>query len=106
MVPSPLREGVLKLEFEGIGEAIDPNLDAKVSTFGDRALGSYVMVERTVRAVRSIPRASSVSSGIGVGGVGVRGGAGMGRLDAIAAVKCTQGSMRRSAEIAGRLLKL
>jgi hypothetical protein len=48
-----------------------------------------------------MPRPSSGSSGIGVGGVGVRGGAGMGRLEAIAAVRWPQRGRRRSAEHRG-----
>lgn len=41
----------------------------------------------------SIPRPVGGSSGIGVGGVGVRGGAGMGRLEAIAEVVKSQSTM-------------
>jgi hypothetical protein len=53
---------------------------------GDKALGSNASVERTMPDAPLIPRPVSCSSGIGVGGVGVRGGAGMGRLEAIVAL--------------------
>jgi hypothetical protein len=86
IVPSVPSEGVLNPTEDGIGEAMEPNDPGNVSTIGDKALGSKTSDERTVRLVPSIPRPSSGSSGIGVGGVGVRGGAGMGRLEAIAAV--------------------
>jgi len=67
-------------------EFIDPNraLPGNTSFIGESALGSKVIVERTVCGMPSIPRAAFSSSGIGVGGVGVRGGAGIGRLEAIA----------------------
>jgi hypothetical protein len=84
------KEGVFNPVDGGIGDAIDPKRPEMLSTAGDRALGSKLIVERTVWAVPSIPSPSSVSSGIGVGGVGVRGGAGIGRLDAIAAVGRSQ----------------
>jgi hypothetical protein len=84
--PSLPIEGVLKPADDGIGDPIDPKRPGNVSIIGDKALGSKVIVERTVCCVPSIPKPSSGSSGIGVGGVGVRGGAGIGRLDAIAAV--------------------
>jgi hypothetical protein len=78
---------VLNPADDGIGEAIAPNRPPEnESTTGDKALGSKVMVERTVWWVPPIPSPSSGSSVIGVGGVGVRGGAGIGSLDAIAAV--------------------
>jgi hypothetical protein len=44
------------------------------------------MVELNDRGPPPIPRSSSGSSGIGVGGVGVRGGAGIGRLEAITTI--------------------
>lgn len=91
--PSPPREGVLEPVDVSIGEAIAPNRPEKVSTIGDNALGSKVIVERTVCSVPPIPSPSSDSSGIGVGGVGVRGGAGIGRLEAIAAVWQPQGDI-------------
>ena len=78
-----LKVGVLA--DEDIGEPIDPKRPGKASVMGDKALGSNVTVECTVPLAPSIPRpdSASCSSGIGVGGVGVRGGAGMGRLEAI-----------------------
>jgi hypothetical protein len=86
IVPSPPNEDVLKPVDDGIDEVMEPKRPEKVSTIGDKELGSKRSVECTVRLVPSILRPSSGSSGIGVGGVGVRGGAGMGRLEAIAAV--------------------
>lgn len=75
---------------EDIGEPIDPKREGKESVMGDRELGSKVIVERTVREMPLMPSppisASCSSSLIGVGGVGVRGGAGMGRLEAIVAL--------------------
>ena len=82
-LPSLLNAGLATLAGEFIEEFIDPKRVGKVSIIGDKALGSNVMVERTVRETPSIPRLLSCSSGIGVGGVGVRGGAGIGRLKAI-----------------------
>jgi hypothetical protein len=52
---------------------------------GDKVFGSNVMVECNVRDL-SPPMLYSGSSGIGVGGVGVLGGAGIGRCDAMAAI--------------------
>lgn len=68
----------------GIGEPIEPNR-GKVSVFGERALGLNVRVELTVCGMPLTPRPSG-SSGIGVGGVGVRGGAGMGSCEAMIAI--------------------
>lgn len=54
---------------------------------GDKVLGSKVMFELAYCFdTPSIPRPPSSSSAIGVGGEGVRGGAGIGRLEAISAV--------------------
>ena len=71
---------------EFIEEFMDPKraLPGKVSVIGDKAFGSNVIVESTVCGAPSIPRDASSSPGMGVGGVGVRGGAGIGRLEAIA----------------------
>jgi hypothetical protein len=67
----------------GIGEPIEPKR-GKESVFGERALGLNVRVEETVWTPFT-PKPSG-SSGMGVGGVGVRGGAGMGRWEAMIAV--------------------
>ena len=84
--PASLNAGLSPLPVEDRGEAIEPNRPEKVSVMGERELGSKVIVERTVRETPSIPRPEVLcSSTTGVGGVGVRGGAGMGRLEAIAA---------------------
>lgn len=57
---------------------------------GSRELGSKLIVERTVASPPPppSPQLDSSSSGRGVGGVGVLGGAGIGRLEAIVAVRC------------------
>lgn len=77
---------------------MDPNRVEKVATVGDREFASKKTFECIALGPPSIPRPSSVSSGIGVGGVGVRGGAGIGRLEAIADVYRLRMGMRRSAE--------
>jgi len=71
---------------ELIEEFIDPKcaLPGNVSVRGDNELGSNVIVESTVRPSPNGCGVSSSSPGRGVGGVGVRGGAGIGRLEAIA----------------------
>lgn len=71
---------------EPIEEFIDPYraLPGNVSTMGDKELGSKMTVDRTLRPTPSMPRAVSSSSVLGVGGVGVRGAAGIGRLEAMA----------------------
>jgi len=74
---------------------IEPSLalPGEASSTGDSVLGSKKMEDRTVRGMPLIPRpASSSSSGRGVGGVGVRGGRGMGRLEAISASKQSEES--------------
>lgn len=87
-LPLVLNEGIAGLlrllPDEGSGDAIEPNRPGNISAIGDKELGFQVRVECTVRPT-SIPIPSG-SSGIGVGGVGVRGGAGMGKLEAIVAV--------------------
>lgn len=70
---------------DGNAESIDPNL-GKVALIGEREFPSKLSVEITVWEIPLIPSPEGGSSGIGVGGVGVRGGAGMGRLEAIAVV--------------------
>lgn len=84
-----LRAGLVTLAGEFILVSKEPKRDGNVSVIGDSELGSNVMVESTVRPtppVPSPPPSCVSSSGMGVGGVGVRGGAGIGRLEAIAAV--------------------
>lgn len=77
----------MTLAGELIDEFMEPKRPENVSVIGDRELESKVIVEYTVRSTPPIPSPPSCcSSGIGVGGVGVRGGAGMGRLEAIAAI--------------------
>jgi hypothetical protein len=97
IVPS-LKAGV-RLADDGIGDPIKPKRPGNTSVIGDKALGSYVMVEFNARGPPPIPRPSSGSSGIGVGGVGVRGGAGIGRLEAIVAAYQPRGTMREPAEV-------
>jgi hypothetical protein len=82
---------------DGNGEFMDPNFEGKVALVGDKELELKKTFEWIVRGPPSIPRSSSVSSGIGVGGVGVLGGAGIGRLEAIANVYCLRMGIRRSA---------
>jgi len=90
-VPSAPKEG-LKFVEGGIGELMEPNRVGKVSAMGERAFGSKEVFDCTVRETPSIPGPpSSCSPGIGVGGVGVRGGAGIGRLEAIEAVVSVSG---------------
>ncbi len=100
-VDSELNDGVPRPAEDGIGDAIDPKRLGKVSLRVERELESKVIVEWSVRGPPLIPRPSSGSSGIGVGGVGVRGGAGIGRLEAIAAVYGSRRSMCR-----GRIVRL
>lgn len=78
--PSELSVGVGKPDEEGE----PPNRPGKTSLMGDNVFGSNCMFEYSVRD--AFPMPSSGSSGIGVGGVGVLGGAGIGRCDAIAAI--------------------
>jgi hypothetical protein len=85
IVPS-FKEGVDGIADAGIGDPIDPKRPGNTSVIGDKELGSKLIEETSVRREPTIPRPSSGSSGIGVGGVGVRGGAGIGRLEAIVAV--------------------
>lgn len=80
--PSEVRVGVGNPE-EEMGEP--PYRPGKTSLIGDKVFGSNVIVECNVRDL-SPPMLYSGSSGIGVGGVGVLGGAGIGRWDAIAAI--------------------
>lgn len=73
---------------ESIGELIDPNRPRDASVIGYRALGSKETEERTDRRPLLIPSSpdrsvATGSSEIGEGGVGVRGGAGIGRLEAM-----------------------
>ena len=77
-----LDAGVRILAGEFIEEFIEPKRPEKVSVIGDRESGSKVIVECTVLSAPPIP-SPWCSSGMGVGGVGVRGGAGIGRLEAI-----------------------
>ena len=98
-IPPSLSAGLLMLAGEFIDEFMDPNRFGKVSMIGDKALGSKVMVERTVLETPSIPSPLSCSSGIGVGGVGVRGGAGIGRLEAIVAVYVPRGIIRSCGDL-------
>lgn len=76
--PSELSVGVGNPE-EDMGEP--PNLPGKTSLMGDNVFGSNCMVEYNVRDPS--PTLYSGSSGIGVGGVGVLGGAGIGRCEAM-----------------------
>jgi hypothetical protein len=82
------------------GEFIEPKCEGKVSIIGERELGSKVAVESTVRPTPPIPNplpsCTPSSSGVGVGGVGVRGGAGIGKLDAMAALYQVRGIMSNS----------
>lgn len=82
--PLLLRVGLRMLAGEGIAESIDPNRPGKFALSGERALVSKVMVEVAVCGMPLILKPDGSSSGLGVGGVGVRGGAGIGRLEAIA----------------------
>jgi hypothetical protein len=79
-----LNAGLVARAGESIDEFIVPKraLAGKNSFIGDNESGSKEVVKCKVRGSR---RAAS-SSSIGVGGVGVRGGAGIGRLEAIGAV--------------------
>lgn len=104
MLPLPsLIAGLTELAGEFMEEFIAPKRadPGKNSDIGDNAAGSKVIVERIVRGTPSIPSGDWVSSSsrVGVGGVGVRGGAGTGRLEAIATVYRPRGSMRRSARM-------
>jgi hypothetical protein len=108
-LPVPLLSKVSKVSKDGvaglpillpddfIGDVIDPNRPENVSVFGDSVFGSQETVEYTVRSAPPIPNPSG-SSGSGVGGVGVRGGAGIGRLEAIVADYRFLKSMGRSAD--------
>lgn len=109
-VPSPLSRGETPAEEspveerpaeEGIGEFIAPNRGEKVSEEeGERALRSRNnrLGGGAARDAPSIPNpdapnwAPYCSSGVGDGGVGVRGGAGMGNPDAIVAI-CEDGGI-------------
>lgn len=71
---------------DGIGVLIEPNREGKVADTGDRALESKYIEECIVRDPPSMPKPSSGSSGIGVGGVGVLGGRGIGRWPAILSI--------------------
>ena len=103
MVPSEVMRGDTPAEGrpadespaeDGIGEPIDPNRGEKVSELGERALRSK---ERcgggAARDPPSIPNPGPGApysylgspSGVGDGGVGVRGGAGIGILEAMVA---------------------
>jgi hypothetical protein len=105
-VPSAPKEG-LKFVEGGIGELMEPNRVGKVSAMGERAFGSKEVFECTVRETPSIPSPpSSCSPGIGVGGVGVRGGAGIGRLEAIEAVVSISGYHQRVCERVWKVLWL
>jgi hypothetical protein len=96
-----LSAGLRTLAGEFIEEFIEPKCPGKVSVIGDREFGSKVIDECTVRSTPPIPSPppSCCSSGIGVGGVGVRGGAGIGRLEAISAAYGARGIMRASAKV-------
>jgi hypothetical protein len=103
MVLSGANTGVRPVD--GIGEAIDPNLDEKVAAVGDNVFGSKLMLEFMVRGPPSIPRPSSGSSGIGVGGVGVLGGAGIGRREAMAGIYRLWNGMREGFEDRGTSMR-
>ena len=84
-----LNVGLVKLAGELEVDRIEPKRVGKVSVMGEREFGSKLKVESTVPPTPPIPSPapSCISSpGMGVGGVGVRGGSGTGRLDAIAVV--------------------
>ena len=82
-VPSLFVEAELLAAGDGIVESIEPNRPGNVAIMGESAFGSKETVELIIwgRPLMFKPEASS--SGIGVGGVGVLGGAGIGRLEAM-----------------------
>ena len=99
IMASLLSAGLALLAGEGIVEFMDPKRLEKTSNVGDKALRSMVMVEFMLLETPSIPRPLSFSSGIGVGGLGVRGGAGIGRLEAIIIFYMLRGIMRSFADL-------
>ncbi len=69
---------------EAIGDPIEPKLlNGNVAVIGESAFVSKEMLELTIWFAPLISNVSLLS-GMGVGGVGVRGGAGIGRLEAMA----------------------
>jgi hypothetical protein len=84
-VPSLFVEAELLAAGDGIVESIEPNRPGNAPVIGERALGSKVTVELTIWGRPLIFKPEWSSSGMGVGGVGVLGGAGIGRLEAMAA---------------------
>lgn len=96
-------EGVLLAPEAGDGrvESIDPKRPGNVPAIGDRELASKVTEEWTIWGRPLIFKPDS-SSGTGVGGVGVLGGAGMGRLEAMTA---TTEDLQASKEIRTCIIK-
>lgn len=89
--PGELRVGVGNPEDDLAGLPHWPN----VSLMGDNVFESYDTCDCSVcDAIPPMPRPYSGSSGIGVGGVGVLGGAGMGRSDAMTAIYMVRYIMR------------
>lgn len=76
-------DGLKILAGEGIAESIEPKRPENEPAMGDRELGSKVIVELSICGMPLILSPEGSSSGLGVGGVGVRGGAGIGRLEAM-----------------------
>jgi hypothetical protein len=88
MLPMLIMLSTLIADVALAGESIvcvDLNLSAPgmYSLMGDNESGLYATEERTCEGMQSIRRFVSSRSATGEGGVGVRGGAGIGRLEAI-----------------------
>lgn len=85
-----LTDGLKVPAGEGIAEPIEPKRSGNVPVMGDRELGLKAIVELGTCGMPLILSPEGSSSGLGVGGVGVRGGAGIGRPEAMfATVLCS-----------------
>lgn len=88
MVPMLTMLSTLNVEVALAGESIvfvdlKRSIPGINSLMGDNEFGLYAIVERICGGMQSIRRLVSSGVSMGEGGVGVRGGAGIGRLEAM-----------------------